>query len=116
MPAEMKEGLDVRRTVNFLGREMVFPFRPGFLPPEFTQEIPFLYVPKAMRGGGPEEIPGSCPFCEKGRCRIYELRPALCRFYGTTVKPPFACKRGHLPERPLDDGQILALMTDWFLE
>ena len=47
----------------------------------------------------------SCPFLEKGICRVYEVRPMACRIYLSSSE--MACRRDH--ENPGDEQQFQEL-------
>jgi len=120
IPIELKKGLDIRLSINFLGRLMAIPLRPGFLPAGIPKVIPQKDVKKVLRGLQEEEIPGSCPFSVEHRCTIYELRPLVCRIHGTVRLSPSSnvhnratCPRGKVPERPLSYAQLDHLYLAW---
>lgn len=49
-----------------------------------------------------------CPYLVDDQCSVYEARPLICRFYGTTEALP--CPQGCQCERPLTDAQGSELM------
>lgn len=59
----------------------------------------------------------ACPLLDKktNRCSVYEVRPAICRIFGTSKE--LLCPHGYAPEpeKMLDDArarQILALVKE----
>lgn len=54
--------------------------------------------------------PTLCPYVQEGRCAIYEVRPLICRLYGTTKG--MRCPKGRRPRKLLPrevvDGLLLA--------
>lgn len=45
---------------------------------------------------------GTCPFYQNGGCRIYPVRPLVCRLFGHAADPLMTCPRGYnvnVPER-----------------
>jgi Fe-S-cluster containining protein len=38
---------------------------------------------------------GTCPFYQGGGCKIYPVRPLVCRLFGHSVDPLMTCPRGY---------------------
>lgn len=55
-----------------------------------------------------EVVKGQCPRLVDGRCSVYQIRPMVCRIWGTTKA--FTCPFGCQPERWLSDAEVFALM------
>ena len=53
----------------------------------------------------------SCPMLSlMGNCKIYDIRPAICRLYGLTKS--LQCQFGCTPERWLDDAEARHLLRE----
>ena len=120
VPFGFKKGLDIRMSINLVGRLMVIPVRMGFLPPEVPKIIYQKDAGLIMRAGQSAETPDSCPFCVEHKCIIYEVRPLICRIHGTVrVNNPFdlhirlTCPRDRAPKNPLSNQQIDDLYAGW---
>lgn len=51
----------------------------------------------------------SCPMLSlMGNCKIYDIRPAICRIYGLTKS--LRCQFGCTPERWLDDAEARRML------
>lgn len=52
----------------------------------------------------------SCPLLKEKRCTIYDIRPAICRIYGTTkgLRCPYGCK----PTKWLKDTKAKRLIRE----
>lgn len=55
-----------------------------------------------------------CPYIEKGGCAIYEVRPFLCRLYGTV--PKLSCPHGCRPALMLPASAEDALVEGYLAE
>jgi len=57
-----------------------------------------------------ERDPTKCPYSQEGRCAIYEVRPLICRLYGTFEG--MRCPKGRRPlkllSREIADGLLKA--------
>ena len=58
-----------------------------------------------------------CPFVddEQGRCTIYDIRPLICRLYGTVKdNPRMQCAMGRAPKRNkmLTDAEARAMLEE----
>jgi len=47
----------------------------------------------------------------RGRCAVYEVRPLICRLYGSVDDPRMRCPYGCEPERYLSNAEATALMA-----
>jgi len=58
----------------------------------------------------------TCPYLEEGKgCRIYPVRPLICRLYGTS--PSYMCIKGIMPLRMLhqdEEDEIFHLYMSTF--
>jgi hypothetical protein len=53
-----------------------------------------------------------CPYLtEDNRCGIYEVRPFVCRLYGTTEIERFKCPKGMRPEKLLSPEEAEKLIN-----
>lgn len=54
----------------------------------------------------------TCPFVhpETHRCTIYEIRPAVCRVFGSSEHPRLTCPHGCRPERLMTKAETRSLM------
>ncbi len=55
-----------------------------------------------------------CPYIENGRCSIYEVRPFICRLYGTVEG--LRCPHGCGPARLLSEHERRHLMSQYVEE
>lgn len=60
-------------------------------------------------------VPGdTCKSCSmltaEGRCSVYDLRPMICRLFGTA--PMLRCQHGCRPTRWLADNDVVILMAE----
>lgn len=58
--------------------------------------------------------PLTCPYVESGQCSVYEVRPLLCRLYGTVAG--MQCPHGCRPACLLDAATEEALMLEYIAE
>lgn len=89
------ENEDFRRKnpTNYTAKQFQFLERPYHLPrKEFMEEMKFLE---------PYEGTIDCRFLVPtiGTCRIYALRPLICRLWGAVDHPQMRCRFGCIPER-----------------
>ncbi len=71
------------------------------------------YARLSQRVGAPPKSRADhrCPMLGKdGRCRVYEIRPAICRLYG--LVPEMKCPHGCEPERWLSPEEGKAFILD----
>ena len=61
------------------------------------------YEPK----GNPDTL--DCPMLKDGRCSVYDIRPTICRLFGT-IKGKMVCPHGCQPERLLTDAEARMLL------
>lgn len=56
----------------------------------------------------------TCPMLVKGRCSVHEVRPLICRLWGTikAVRSGFHCQHGCRPERWLTDAEAHAIIDE----
>jgi uncharacterized protein len=53
----------------------------------------------------------TCPMLKNGTdCRVYTIRPAICRLWGTVEK--MACPHGCVPERWLSDDEAHGILNE----
>lgn len=50
----------------------------------------------------------TCPLLREGGCRVYEIRPAICRLWG--LVEAMRCPWGCVPERWLSDEEAMRVM------
>lgn len=60
------------------------------------------WVPKNHKGL-------TCPMLRRGKCRVYEIRPMLCRLWGIADAMP--CLWGCKPSRTLDGTEGREMLT-----
>ena len=53
-------------------------------------------------------LKGVCPLLKDGVCSAYEIRPAICRVWGTTLL--MQCPHGCQPERLLTEAEAFRFM------
>jgi len=53
-----------------------------------------------------------CPFLDrtKGVCSVYDIRPLVCRLWGST--PKASCPHGCQPKRWVEDEEVAELLTE----
>jgi Fe-S-cluster containining protein len=52
-----------------------------------------------------------CPMLKDGRCSVYDIRPTICRLFGTVNVPLMLCPHGCRPERLLPDAEAGMLLN-----
>lgn len=53
-----------------------------------------------------------CSALKDGRCTVYELRPAICRAFGTVNHPFMKCEHGCVPERWISGMELYEIMNE----
>jgi len=87
------ENEDYKGTNPAVFKQFSFRNLPYLLPEKiFMEEMQFLT---------PYDLQGNCRFLVPtlGSCRIYNLRPMICRLWGTVNHPYMRCRFGCVPER-----------------
>jgi Fe-S-cluster containining protein len=54
---------------------------------------------------------GSCPLLKDGRCSVYDIRPAICRVFGSSDGKYLTCPHGCSPETPWTESHTFAVMN-----
>jgi Fe-S-cluster containining protein len=61
------------------------------------------YTPK----GSLESL--TCPMLVDGKCSVYDIRPAICRLFGT-IKDKMVCPEGCAPARKIGDAEARVIL------
>ena len=52
----------------------------------------------------------SCPLLADGKCSVYDIRPAVCRVFGSSLHARLICPHDRKPEQPMTAEATDALM------
>ena len=75
--------------------------------------VPFIKLEWARVENKKKATNLNCPYLSKNGCEIYELRPFMCRLFGTSIDPRLKCPNGCAPDKILSAEEARELTNKY---